>query len=115
MNCYISSGSGTGTDGSTYIGSDSQLKNPSSYVHFADNWAGFAKTAADDNRAYCLGFNSALASVGNYGAHAKGRNSCFLDGHVEAQTSFQYISQTSAENIWDATENGGTLTQVDRY
>jgi len=101
-------------DSGTYKSHQTQLKRPSAYVYFADNWVGFQKMTPDDVRTYWLGKDSALASVGFFGAHGKTRNALFTDGHVENQASFMYIWETKAENIWDATSLGGTQTLTER-
>jgi len=112
MNSFINEGAPS--SGQTYLWHQTQLKNPSDYVYFADNWVGFEKTNASDTRTYWLGYDSAIASVGIYGAHGNARNAAFMDGHVESQTAFKYITESKGEDIWDATQNGGTLTLAER-
>ena len=39
----------------------------------------------------------------DHAAHAGGRNTLYLDGHVETKNKVTVVIASSAENVWDAT------------
>ena len=42
------------------------------------------------------------ANVGRYGAHGKGRNQSYLDGHVSHETTVYYNNSTGASDLWNS-------------
>jgi len=102
MNSYIDSATtATSTGSISYLKHLSQAKTPSNIVHLADNWVYYLQnpTVAFLNLK-ALGVST--ASVRSRAAHAGGRNTLYLDGHVETQNKVTVVIASGAENVWDA-------------
>jgi len=85
-----------------YLKKESQAKNPSSYVHFADTWAAFeraGRTYAMDDLLY-LRSNTNMHNTGVAAAHGNERNETYLDGHVESNKAVRINSENNSEAIW---------------
>ena len=88
--------------GTLILHTESQAKNPSSYVHFADTWAAFeraGRTYAMDDLLY-LRSNTNMHNTGVAAAHGNERNETYLDGHVESNKAVRINSENNSEAIW---------------
>ncbi len=88
--------------GTLVLHTESQAKNPSAYVHFADTWAAFeraGRTFAMDDLLY-LRSNKQMHNTGIAGAHGNERNETYLDGHVESNKAVKINSENNSEAIW---------------
>ncbi len=88
--------------GTLYLRTESQAKNPSAYVHFADTWAAFERAGrafAMDDLLY-LRANKQMHNTGVAGAHGNERNETYLDGHVESNKAVKINSENNSEAIW---------------
>ena len=115
-NGYISCRPGAaGPTGGTALRNLSQAKIPSSIATFADNW-GYCHAMGRDSltQRYMISFGGAISSnnqpsVKAYAAHAGGRNTAYLDGHVDTVNRILVLSSSSCENVWDA-DNASQLS-----
>jgi len=103
----------TGTE-PTYLRHLAKAFNPSSISSFADSWTykaieGAYPSSSYNQRLYML-YESRFGAVGKYAAHPGGRNTCYLDGHVDTVNYILTYNGTSYENVW-LVQDGGTLTQ----
>ncbi len=103
MNSYIDSATtATATGSITYLKHLAQAPTPSSIVYMADHWVYYLQNpAATFLNVKALGVTT--ASVRDRAAHAGGRNTLYLDGHVETKNKVTVVIASSAENVWDAT------------
>lgn len=105
--------SGT-TDKGTIVSKSSALNRPSNVVEWADSWVmllrhgWIANEIPPGSRSLGLSWpqvflgNIGTANIGvDLGAHGRGRNAVFADGHAEKQYTVEYSSTTFHENVWD--------------
>ncbi len=100
MNFYVN---GYAASSAGYLGKESQVKNPSDYVHFADTWASLEKTGetySNGDRLLYLHNSKSYHNTGKAGAHGKSRNETYLDGHVDSHSFVRINTDNNFENIW---------------
>ncbi len=81
---------------------ESQVKEPSAYVYFADTWAAFEranKTQVDGDLIY-LRNKKDFINTGIAAAHGKERNETYMDGHVESNSAVRIDVDNNTEAIW---------------
>ncbi|MDD4098925.1 MAG: prepilin-type N-terminal cleavage/methylation domain-containing protein [Lentisphaeria bacterium] len=115
-NAYISCAPGAaGPSGGSTLRKMSQAKTPSQIATFADNWGyPHAKGREDTAQRYMLTFGKATGSTyqpstKSYAAHAGGRNTAYLDCHVDTVNRVLVLSASACENVWDA-DNASQLS-----
>jgi prepilin-type N-terminal cleavage/methylation domain-containing protein/prepilin-type processing-associated H-X9-DG protein len=108
-NAYISCRPGAkGPTGGTALRKLSQAQTPSNIATFADNW-GYSNAMGRESttQRYMLTFGGVPGSnnrpsVRAYAAHAGGRNTAYLDCHVDTVNRILVHTASSCENVWDA-------------
>jgi len=58
----------------------------------------------------CL-FNGEQGSVRGYAAHSNGRNTAYLDGHVDTVNAVRVYLHSGFENVWDARNNSSLIVE----
>lgn len=110
-NAYINSAPGASKPpgSGSVLRKMSQAKNPSEIPTFADNW-GFAHAQGRDHTAqrsmitFGKTYNSNYEpSIKAYAAHSGGRNTAYIDCHVDTVNRVKLVSASSCENVWDGT------------
>ena len=88
--------------GTLILHTESQAKNPSSYVHFADSWAAFERAGRAFVMDDLLYLRASLDkhNTGVAAAHGNERNETYLDGHVESNRAVRINSENNSEAIW---------------
>ena len=115
-NTYVTCQPGaSGPTGGTVLRKLSQAKIPSSIATFADNW-GYCHAMGRESttQRYMISFGTAPSSnnqpsVRAYAAHAGGRNTAYLDCHVDTVNRILVHTASSCENVWDA-DNASQLS-----
>ncbi len=90
-----------------YLKKESQAKNPSSYVDFADTWAAIERAGKTQNDGDIIYLKNKLDyhNTGIAAAHGKERNETYLDGHVESNSSVKINTEYSNyEDLWNVTD-----------
>jgi len=106
INVYINAETkGNSPSGGKKLGHLSQAKNPSDYMHFADNWKYFSDTVSGDYAWSADVDDPAKGDVRTHGAHANGRNQVYLDGHVDAKKAITVWTTSGREDLWDASSS----------
>ena len=82
---------------------ESQVKSPSSNVHFADTWAAPERAGRANNgdKLIYLMNDKTYHNTGVAAAHGKERNETYMDGHVESNSSVKLNTDTNYEDIWN--------------
>ncbi len=99
MNFYINAYSASSAG---YLGKESQVKTPSSNVHFAETWAAperAGKAFTGDKLIYLMS-DKGYHNTGVAAAHGKERNETYMDGHVESHNFVRINANNNYENIW---------------
>jgi len=95
INAYAASSAG-------YLGKESQVKTPSSNVHFAETWAASERGGRTHTANYVLYLmgDKSYHNTGVAAAHGKERNETYMDGHVESNSAVKVNKDNNYENIW---------------
>ncbi len=119
-NVYISSANRDIAPNVTYLRKLSAAPMPSIISTFADNW-GYCETTGElptaplgpycgRQKVACL-FNGEQGSVRGYAAHSNGRNTAYLDGHVDTVNAVRVYLHSGFENVWDARNNSSLIVE----
>ena len=110
LNLYID-GWSTST---TALKKESQVKEPSAYVHFAETWAAFEranKTQNDGDLIY-LKNKKDYINTGIAAPHGKERNETYMDGHVESNSAVRIDVANNTEAIWAQTDKSKIVAVI---
>ena len=119
-NVYISSANRSTPANVTYLRKLSAATNPSIVSTFADNWGYCEITGLLPTQPvgpYCGGPKVACLYRGNQGsvrgfaAHSNGRNTAYLDGHVDTVNAVRVYVHSGFENVWDARNNSSLIVE----
>ncbi|HOG49489.1 MAG TPA: hypothetical protein PKY10_02760 [Lentisphaeria bacterium] len=58
----------------------------------------------------CL-YRGNQGSVRGFAAHSNGRNTAYLDGHVDTVNAVRVYRPSGFENIWDARNNSSLIVE----
>ena len=119
-NVYISSTNRTTPANVTYLRLITEAPSPAIVATFADNWGYCEKTGLMPSTPvgpYCASQKVLHLYRGNQGsvracaAHSNGRNTAYLDGHVDTVNAVRVYVNSGFENVWDARNNSSLIVE----
>ncbi|HPY90412.1 MAG TPA: prepilin-type N-terminal cleavage/methylation domain-containing protein [Lentisphaeria bacterium] len=118
-NVYISSANRNQPANVTYLRKLSAAPTPSIISTFADNW-GYCETVdlptapwgpyCGGQKVVCL-YRGNQGSVRGFAAHSNGRNTAYLDGHIDTVNAVRVYLHSGFENVWDARNNSSLIVE----
>ncbi|MGI6354988.1 MAG: prepilin-type N-terminal cleavage/methylation domain-containing protein [Lentisphaeria bacterium] len=118
-NVYISSANKNQPANVTYLRKLSAAPTPSIVSTFADNW-GYCEaglTLGTPIGPYCTAgkvvclYRGNQGSVRDFAAHSNGRNTAYLDGHIDTVNAVRVYLHSGFENVWDARNNSSLIVE----